>query len=160
MKNIILLFIFTILLSFLGFIALKVIDANLPAIQFFLNPTHKPTPAEELMLKRARRNPSPSDFKSLYEDVVKVARPTPYIEIGRCSPYPLVARIIVNTNVTFRNSDTKLHTLTFTPKVSISLRPGEKKSILMNFYKYIPIPYGYTCDNSPTPIGILFMVEK
>ena len=148
------------LLALTGFVAIKVIDAHLPAIQFFLNPTHKPTPSEEKLLRMARHNPSPAEFSTLYQSVVKIARPTPYVEIGRCSPYPLVARAIVNNNLIFVNSDNKSHTIMLSPDHNLTLKPKERKNIELNFYDYIPVPYGYTCDSSPYPVGILFMVEK
>lgn len=160
MKKVIALIIFLVLFSLLGFIALKLINANLPAIQFFLNPTHKLSSTEQLMLKRARRNPSAIEFKALYQSVVKIAYPTPYIEIGRCAPYPLVARIPLDSYMTFTNSDTKSHTLTFKGDEEITLQPKESKSVLINFHRLIPAPYGYKCDNSPYPVGILFIVQK
>lgn len=158
MKNIVLVIIFLSLLALITFVVIKVTVSNLPTIQFFINPTHKPTPTEELMLKSAHRNPSPAEFSTLYQYVLKIAYPTPYIEIGRCAPYPLAARVPVNTKLTFVNSDSLPHSIVFTPKRQITLQPKEKKTVLVDFYKYIPVPYGYTCDKSVDPVGILFII--
>lgn len=157
MKNIALIVIFLSLLFLIIFVVIKV-ESNLPTIQFFLSPAHKPTQTEKLMLKSAHRNPSPAEFSALYQYVLKIAYPTPYIEIGKCSPYPLAVRVVVNTNLTFVNSDSIPHSIVFTPKRQIILQPKEKKTVLVDFYRYSPVPYGYTCDDSIEAVGILFAV--
>ena len=170
MKNIILLIVFTIILSLTGIIAIKLINLNLPAIQFFLNPTHKPSPTEISLLKKAGRNPSPSDFKYLNQQMLTLAKSTPYIEIGKCSPYPLFAKIYSYGFIKFTNSDTKTHTLilrsnTDTTKgkgavyTNVILPPGKSKELFIDFYPHINTSYGYYCDNSKEAVGILYLED-
>lgn len=169
-KNILLSILFLLLFIPLVIFMIVIINSNLPTIQFFINPTHKPTQAERSLLLKAGRNPSEAEFKDLYQHMLLLAKPTPYIEIGRCSPYPLFAKVYIYDFLKFKNSDKKLHIISLRTNraitegkgiinTTVTLLPGESKQQLMDFYSNVNVPFGYYCDNSEGPVGIVYLAE-
>ncbi len=77
-----------------------------------------------------------------------------------CKMFPLVLEAKAFTELTIKNTDTRIHTIKFTEKLVYRVQPSKQVTIFTNFPNG-PGTYGYTCDKpkSTSRSGIVVIKE-
>lgn len=93
-----------------------------------------------------------------YNSLVNLAETTDYIEIGTCSPYPGMYKVVHSDTVVLRNSSFWKHTILFSDGQKFTIKPWSQITFSARFSQ-APSVQPYFCDQSKTPSGALWVVQ-
>lgn len=151
------------------FITLGIINALLvvivvreyqPTIEFYLHLNSKPSKEVAEILGSYSNKLSEEAFKELNQRSKILAKESDYLEIGDCIPRPFIMKATWNSLLKVRNSGDQIHSLSFGENITMQVKPGETKQILVDFSNYVPSAYPFGCDNSAGPAGILYITTN
>lgn len=156
----ILLIIFVILLLFNSLLLVILFTPFFPAIQVMLNINSQPSEKERQLLKQLVESPVNVQDPFIIEEGGKIAKTSSLVEVGKCSPHPRIISSPEYATITFRNSDTRTHTLVFSSEQTYTLMPGQMKIVRLDFYRAAPGIFPYFCDDSQNPTGAIYLTQN
>lgn len=112
---------------------------------------------ERRVLDLATVKLSSTENKEFMDLIEKLAQNTTSIDIGFCSPKPVVVRVKMGELLTIENTGENPRTLTI-QNYSCSVLPGKKRMISTDFGKGTG-RYGFNCDSSISPVGIFRVTQ-
>lgn len=93
-----------------------------------------------------------------YREIVKnEAKAVDVIDISKCEAKPLVAKVIFNSTIIFKNSDSQQHRIVNGTDFAVTIPANYKAEAKLPSYRAINSINGYGCDSKPT--GIFWVAE-
>lgn len=121
--------------------------------RFGLNKT--PSPQVQKLLTDYNMTQTAERYLEMDQEVGKLAKSTPSLDITNCTPYPRITKVDINLPLKVTNSDTKSHTLSMNGQ-TFEILPGSSRDISLNFVASTPNVLPYSCDDLNTFTGILY----
>lgn len=121
----------------------------------------EPTSEERAVLNYPGADVSEAEWTNFLVLVAKLAVETNTITIGAdCSVSPVVTKtpLVAGKKFTLRNTDSVPHTISFNNPPNYTVPAGGTAQLPVDFGG-IPGIYGYGCDNSPTPVGLIQVLQ-
>ncbi len=101
---------------------------------------------EQAVLKPPASTATPEARAAHFAVVQKIAVDTTTLAIGAaCKVSPVVLKTKMGTQLTFKNTDSAPHTITFSAKLSFPVPANQSITVPATFGKIVGI-YGYNCD--------------
>ncbi|CAN5178209.1 hypothetical protein BH09PAT1_BH09PAT1_5130 [soil metagenome] len=133
------------------------------SMQYFFGPSFfRPQfnyEAKKQIVNQTGKKMTDSAYSQLLFETQNYAIETSTIEVGNCSPNPLIVMSEKNATISFKNSDSKVHTLVFSPTKRIKINPRSSKLVTVDFVNFSPSVHAYYCDKHSTAVGVLYIIK-
>lgn len=144
------------------FFVLLLLDIILSILYFFGPSFFRPQfnyEAKKQIVSQTGKRISSEAYSQLLFKAQKYAVDTSTIEVGNCSPNPLIVKSEKNATLAFTNSSNKVHTLVFSPTKGIKINPGSTKLVTLDFVNVSPSVHAYYCDGGHSAVGVLYIIR-
>lgn len=114
------------------------------------------TAEEKQVLQFPGPNASEAERKAWADLVNKLGNESgvPYLDITGCSPTPVVYRVKLDGTFKVKNSGQTDHVI-YTGDKRTTIKANSEQSVSSSSMGNTPGDYGYSCDGSPSSIGII-----
>ena len=130
--------------------------SSFPTPTPFLMPVRTLTPEEQGVLKIPLHYASQTEKTKHTQDVAKLARTAPELNITSCTPNPVIYQVSLKESFKITNNDPVPHTLRYMSSQIMVPAYGSTTIKTSNLFK-IAGDYGYGCDNPFAKHGVLMV---
>ncbi len=120
-------------------------------------PSAAPSTDEQKVLNPPVKG-SEADQKQFADLITKLAKDSTTLNISGCRPQPLVMRIKKGATFKLNNTDSQAHVLTVDKDHTYTVSPSASVDVVADFGRG-PGIYGFGCDKSGGPVGMLLVTE-
>ncbi|MEX2090765.1 MAG: hypothetical protein WD989_01370 [Candidatus Paceibacterota bacterium] len=122
-----------------------------------VGPVWSPSPGSEEEYLFSIKMDSPDEEKMKhYQYAISISKESEYLNLTNCSPEPLVLKAINNGTIKLKNDGEMPVTMVIDAEHTYLVGPKSTKSVKADLGKGVGL-YGYGCNNSSGPRGMIFV---